>query len=367
MERMIGGDFPTLPHRCMYFFLATFPSFYPVKSPDAAEGEQRAAYDFIRGVYEKIYNDPILLGFKAIPDDCLGNWEQQKAKPGLVPKIRGMIYKTADFIELLYNIASCYDVEVKPAQIKTLAKFGVETKDVDGARKYIFPQGTERGLALLAKLSAKNSEPAQKRYFLFSRGVFDAKAPWMSEVFGKMLENRAPYDRLVKFFDENGYMRIDGRSEENQMAAVTLDYVKEYAPNGGKLKQAWAERTRGGIEFVYQEVRRNQFSATMRIPGFHILLKYSEMMNEKVKSFVTSTAKKCDGCKYCVKTDKTGKRPFVAVPVGNLKICPMFCGFQFTWRSLDDETVDNIAETLIFIDTVFRPNGPGAGELAKWA
>jgi hypothetical protein len=76
-------------------------------------------------------------------------------------------------------------------------------------------------------------------------------------------------------------------------------------------------------------------------------------MNDKVKNFVIITSKKCDGCGYCVQTDKTGKRPLIFVNVGDHKICPLFCGFQYRWRSINEEIVDNIIEMLKFIDETF--------------
>ena len=74
-------------------------------------------------------------------------------------------------------------------------------------------------------------------------------------------------------------------------------------------------------------------------------------MDDKLKSFITGTTKKCDGCRYCVQTDKSGTRPLAAINVDDHDLCPLFCGFSYT---IDDDLVDNIIELLQFIDEAFR-------------
>lgn len=73
---------------------------------------------------------------------------------------------------------------------------------------------------------------------------------------------------------------------------------------------------------VYEEIKKNQPLISLRIPYFGEILKNSEKMNQQVKGFVISRIKKCDGCRYCVQTDKTGKRPFAYISIEEYKLCP---------------------------------------------
>ena len=334
---MINQTFDNLPQRSIYYFLATYPSFTPVESAEATITEQKNAYDFIKSIYEKLYADPSLLGFKTIPDDALGEWELQKSKPGLVPKIRTVINKTEEFINVIFNIALSGDnaLEIKPAMLKKLANF-------------TFPENTLNGLALLAKISGENS-PTRKPYLLFSRGVFDVTAPYTQEVFGDMLPDRTAFDKLIAYLEENQFIRVDNKPINNQIA---LDYIKNYGDPNAELKSAWAERTHSGIEVTYDETKKYQPLFSMRVPHFNTLLKQSDKMNDTVKKFVTQTSKKCDACRYCVLTDKTGNRPLMFIPVDEYNICPFFCGFQYRWKTLNVDTVTNIIEMLKFIDEV---------------
>lgn len=79
-------------------------------------------------------------------------------------------------------------------------------------------------------------------------------------------------------------------------------------------------------------------------------------MSPAVKAFVIERTKKCDGCRYCVQTDKTGNRPLACIPISYEKVeyqlCPYFPGYQYSWTSIDDELVDNMIEFLTFMDSV---------------
>lgn len=365
MESMINRSFDNLAQRSIYYFLVTYPSFISISSDYADTDDQKAAYEFIKGVYDKLYDNPSLLGFKLEPDDSFGDWELQKSKPDLASAIRKVIKKVEEFIAVLWGasfygqtegnflVVNKHDMEIKPSFLKQLAAFGV--KSARNENEYIleFPFNVN-GLKLLAEVSAQNVKSStgstQKLYLLFSRGVFDTTAPWTREVFGNMLDDRDPFDKLIDFLEQNGYKRIDNKEYNNQ---ISLDYIKSYGKPDDELKWAWAERTHGGIEVVYEEIRKNQPLIAMRISYFREILMNNGKMNRRVKDFVISYAKKCDGCRYCVQTDKTGKKPLACVSIDEYRLCPMFAGFQYRWKSLDDNTVLGIIGMLKFIDEIF--------------
>jgi len=325
MESMINKDFDNLSQRCVYYFLVTYPSFYPVKSDKADESEQKAAYDFILNIYKNLYDDPMLLKIKPVPDDALNEWQPQKEKPGLAPKLRGIIKKINGFIKQFHQ-----DISDGTPINKNILCLAGENIPI-------------HGLKLLAEISKDN-------YIYFSRGIFDPAAPWTREVFGNMFENRDAFDKLLDFIETNHYTRVDNKDLNH---GISLDYIKNYGSPDDMLKWAWAERTRGGIEIVYEEILKNQPLLTMRIPYFAEILKNADKMNERVRNFIISQSKKCDNCRYCVQTDKTGKRPLSFISVGEKQICPLFCGFQYRWKILENETVENIIAMLEFIDELF--------------
>lgn len=367
MINMISKNFENLAQRSIYYFLATFPSFRAIGSPQATESQQKKAYDFIRSIYEKLYDDPTLLGLKLEQDDSFDDWEPQKIKLKLAPKIRGNIKKVEEFIYTIYQIVTMgkseedtiiigsIELPLKPSIIKQLGYFGIQTHRSEESYLHTFPIETVKGLQLLAKISAENVKPSwdgkQKFYLLFSRGVFDVQAPYTREIYRSMFDDKKAMDKLIDYLDEAGYTRIDNKESGN---SISLDYIRNYGNPDEALKWAWGERTRGGVEFVYEEIRKNQVMFSLRVPYFGEVLKNADKMNAKLKSFVVNTSKKCDGCRYCVQTDKTGKRPFIAVKVDEYKICPLFCGFQYRWRTINEGIVDNAIEMLKFIDEIFE-------------
>ena len=82
-------------------------------------------------------------------------------------------------------------------------------------------------------------------------------------------------------------------------------------------------------------------------------------MDAQIQSFVMAHTKKCDGCRYCVQTDKTGKRPFAFVTVAYQRkeyaLCPYFPGYGFSWTRIDNGLVEQIIAMLSFMDR-FAPS-----------
>jgi hypothetical protein len=83
-------------------------------------------------------------------------------------------------------------------------------------------------------------------------------------------------------------------------------------------------------------------------------------MSEKNKSFVINHTKKCDGCRYCVQTDKTGSRPLASIQViyeqKKYNLCPYFPGYCYSWTNINDDLVDQLIEMLSFMDKFLPKN-----------
>jgi hypothetical protein len=73
---------------------------------------------------------------------------------------------------------------------------------------------------------------------------------------------------------------------------------------------------------------------------------------------VVARTKKCDRCRYCVQTDKTGKRPLANLPVSysgrELHLCPYFPGYNYCWTALSDDLVDDMIAMMGFMDWLFE-------------
>ena len=68
--------------------------------------------------------------------------------------------------------------------------------------------------------------------------------------------------------------------------------------------------------------------------------------------FLARQAKNCDGCRYCVQTDKTGQRKLAYIEAFGQKKCPYYPGFCFNWRKVDQTLCENLLATLDAVDEV---------------
>ena len=73
-----------------------------------------------------------------------------------------------------------------------------------------------------------------------------------------------------------------------------------------------------------------------------------------MQDFVVERTKKCNSCKYCVQTDKTGSRPLAYITVDyrqkKYNLCTYFPGYTYCWTSINDKLVDQLTTFLSFMD-----------------
>jgi len=78
-------------------------------------------------------------------------------------------------------------------------------------------------------------------------------------------------------------------------------------------------------------------------------------MSEQLQDFIMAHTKECNGCRYCVQVDKSGKRPLACTEVlynqDKYNLCPLFPGGSYKWQSINNELVDRLIEILTFMDS----------------
>jgi hypothetical protein len=143
------------------------------------------------------------------------------------------------------------------------------------------------------------------------------------------------FRKLERYLIENGYTRMD-----NWDGTIALDYFKTHQDK---------KPTKGGFQYG---IRHTGISASydllmdsppvfgLCIPRMKEILTAFDNMSPRVQDFVVARTKKCDGCRYCVQTDKTGKRPLAYLLVNyderDLRLCPYFPGYNYCWTELSE-------------------------------
>jgi hypothetical protein len=123
------------------------------------------------------------------------------------------------------------------------------------------------------------------------------------------------------------------------------------------IKEAWAERTHGGFGANYDPLMDIPALFWLRIPYYRKLLEQFNQMDNEVKDFVLGRGKKCNNCRYCVQTDKTGTKKPTFVTVEHKQkyaMCTYFPGFNYCWTQLDQANVNGIIGLLTFADRILR-------------
>ena len=67
---------------------------------------------------------------------------------------------------------------------------------------------------------------------------------------------------------------------------------------------------------------------------------------EDAKKLIFEKVKNCDGCRYCVQTDKSGMRPLAAIAVEGVGKCPYFPSFSLRWNEVSEELPKQIMSLL---------------------
>lgn len=320
-----------------------------------------AAYDLIVGIYRGIAKSPENYGLKPVPDVWFEPWEQQRDRQKDVKTIRDSIAKIDSLMADLYAIVVNSKISgnsfitnescKKPSRLLTKAL--LETGAVIDGSRIVINEDCVNGLSELAEISAKNVTPItdspieDKFHLLFSRCVFEPSANWTAVAFDKALGADGQLVKLCEELEKRDYKRIDCKDGKR----ISLDYVKQFGEKETPVKMSWADKTHYGIELTYEDLRLEPYFIWLRMADFkNVLTKCSDSLPDNVVDFIVNNTKNCDGCRYCVQTDKTGTRPLAAISVGNKKKCPYYPAFSMNWRFLSTELAESM---LAVLDTLY--------------
>jgi hypothetical protein len=189
--------------------------------------------------------------------------------------------------------------------------------------------------------------------------LFDRDYSYSSDIYASLL-GESSFRKLENWMIKQGYKRFDIYNTIASDCKLTLTYANplwsKEPPRGGheyKIRHT-------GISAQYDFYVQKPAIFGLCIPnGLKTYLDAFDSMNDKVQNFVVTRTKKCDGCRYCVQTDKTKSRPLVFIKVNyeqkDYNLCPYFPGYRYSWTEINNDLVDQLIEMLTFMDK-FAPN-----------
>ncbi|MBN1935033.1 MAG: hypothetical protein JW934_10230 [Anaerolineae bacterium] len=368
---MSVSTFSSLAQRIANCWAETIPDFILVSSIPVPEASPQQFHAFLRGVAGTVRARPDWLDLPMQPDDGYEHGELQNHRPELIRAMLNTKRKLDDFITLLLRMGLYGTVDGRTLHVRKedmnlttktvtrLARFGLtlkagktETAVTCDAFPDLFPAWV--WMAAEATRTAPTTGKKGVPPVRFSHCLYSDTYPYSKDVLIRLACDSPGLPVLIGFLEKEGYALVCNRANK-----VAADWVKSYGKADGPLKDAWAERTHGGLAIEYDWIQKNPLHFALRIPEFKTLLQHFDVMPDQTKEFVIQHTKHCDNCGYCTQTDKTGKRPRAFISVehnGRHNLCLMFPGFGYTWQQLDDAAAADIQTFLTFVNDTLSGN-----------
>ncbi len=330
--------YASLEQRMARSYLDLFPRFIPDEAAPVSVREQERLYTLMKSLYRLAFDEPLLFVPALHGDDAYPNrfHKASYGKPELQLNMKKFIKAMNALLQNMFQAGQNPDVKWNKRQKAILEKLGIgDFSDLPPAWVWM---STRPDASLTA----------------FSYCLFQKDYPYTTDIYAKLL-GESPFRRLESWMLENGYQRYDLYDVTASDCKLSLTYANplwgKEPPNGGfeyKIKHT-------GISVRYDYYTTQPTVLGLCIPnGLKDFLTAFDSMDDNLQEFVVERTKKCDGCRYCVQTDKTGTRPFAYIPViyeqKTHSLCPYFPGYHYCWTALDDGLIERLISFLAFMD-----------------
>lgn len=345
-----------LEQRMISTYLDTFPEFYPAES-GCDIGSQKELYELIKSIYILTFKDPLLLVKELHTDDAHSNRfnKGQDKKPKLRENMRKVVKEMDSFLNTMYSIGRsgvAGDTSLKLNDGPRINKKQQFLLEKAGIKVSVFKEETLLSSDAFSRVFEAWIWMATRpgaSLFKFSRCLFMEGYPYSEGVFSRLSGDVDSFQRLTTHLMNKNYQRLT-----NWDAGTSLDYYK-WQDEQQPLKGGFLYGVRYiGISMSYDNLVFRPAVYALCIPKMRNLLLLFSSMEQDLKDFVVERAKKCDGCRYCVQTDKSGKRELAKIAITNrgtkYYLCPYFPGCSFCWEQLDTMLVDKMILMLDFMD-----------------
>lgn len=332
--------FTSLEQRMAWSYLDTLPPFVPA-SLGPAEAQQRAFYDLVRGLYQLAFEEPQLFVAQLHEDDAYPNRFNKSAygKPELLTNMKKFRKEMDALLQGMFQMGIDREaVKLSKRQKAILLRLGI------GEAGALPP-------AWLWMATRPGADPVA-----FAHCLFDEAYPYVSDLYARLLGDEAAFRKLETWMLDHGYRSFLISNVTASDDTLSLTYANPL----------WSPKPpKGGFEYGIRHtgisVRYDAYVQTPPVLGLCIpnglrdFLTAFDQMDPQVQAFTARRTKRCDGCGYCVQTDKTGQRPKAFVPVqfnGNtLSLCTYFPGYAYCWSSLTQALADDLIALLAFMDS----------------
>ncbi len=357
-------NYKNLEQRMIATYLDTFPPFLPATTSEASKDSQSEFYEFMRSVYQEIYNHTELLFTGNNEDDAyLSRFNKGKDNKPLLIKLMKKDKKEID------ALLSCLFLWGREGCVEQNQLMLADSVKINKKVLNLLPQiGLKLENNVLTHIKYSNLFSAWKwmstrpdaSVFAFSRGMLDQNHSYASEIFSSLFDQKS-FVTLENYLIQNGYNRVARYSDcanfgFTNNTFVNLDYVKKHGISDLPLGDFVYDHFHTGISIDYSFIMKDPLLIGLRILKMKEILEKFALMPGELQDFIIKYAHRCDSCNYCIQRNKNRvanpKRFHITVEHGGRKynLCPLFPGYYFCWKAIDEELVSGLTAFLAFMD-----------------
>ena len=334
--------YTSLEQRMAQNYINMLPPFVPDDAAPVSVQEQRQFYDLMENLYQLAFNEPLLFVPTLHEDDAYpSRYKKPYGKPNLILDMKKFTKEIDALLQNMFLLGQGNNITFNKRQKTILFKLGIE-------------DFTKLPVAWNWISSRENAH-----IIAFSHCVFNENYPYSSDIYARLL-GEAAFRKLENWMLSKGYERFDiydiTASDCKLSLTIASPKWSDDPPSGGfeyKIKHT-------GISALIDPYTSEPHVLGLCIPkGMKLFLQNFDSMDDKLRSFVIRQNKQCNGCKYCIQTDKTGTRPMAFIPITyddkEYRMCTYFPGYNYCWTHIDDDLAEEIIGMLSFMDK-FAPS-----------
>lgn len=330
--------YTSLEQRMAQTYIDMFPKFVPDEKANISVAEQELFYNLIKDLYKLAFDEPLLFVPSLHDDDAYPNRFNKSSygKPDLQVNMQKFLKAMDTLLQNMFLIGKGDSVKLNKRQQIILSRLGINS------------------FTNLPAAWIWMSTRPETNLMVFSNCLFKKDYSYTSDIYAHLLGYEA-FCKLENWMISHGYKKYDIYDVNSSNRNLSLTYVNpawsKECPNGGfeyKIRHT-------GIAARYDEFIKKPPVFGLCIPnGLKPYLDAFDSTSEENQSFIISHTKRCDGCRYCVQTDKTGSRSIACISISykqdKYNLCPYFPGVGFCWTSIDNYLADQLIEMLSFMD-----------------
>ena len=331
-------EYNNLEQRMAQSRIDLFPDFVPDVDAPVGVDEQKQFHELVKNLYRLAFDEPLLFVPSLHEDDAYpSRFKSAYGKPKLIEDMRKFLKTIDTLLQKMFLLGQGDVVALNKRERVVLTRLGVV--DCDN----------------LPAAWVWMSRRAEASLVSFSYCLFKKDYSYAAGVYSRLLGDGA-FKKLTDWMCQNGYEVFelhDTTASDCKLSLVVANRGwSQDLPRGGfeyKIRHT-------GIAVIYDFFVRAPVCLGLCIPnGLKVYLEAFDSMDKRLQSFVVARTKKCDACRYCVQTDKSGSRPLACISIAfegdDYQLCPYFPGYNYSWTRMDDELADDLIRMLAFMDS----------------